>query len=68
MTGLAQARGRNLLTWEERFNLDVEYVDKVSLWLDIKILIETVRVVIKREGIVPKDSEIMKPFGGNKKI
>lgn len=68
LTGLAQARGRNLLTWEERFNLDVEYVDKVSLWLDIKILIETVRVVIKREGIVPKDSEIMKPFGGNKKI
>lgn len=68
LTGLAQARGRNLLTWEERFNLDVEYVDKVSLWLDIKILIETVRVVIKREGIVPKDSEIMRPFGGNKKI
>ncbi len=51
ITGLAQINGRNLLAWEERFKLDVWYVDNWSLWLDIKILARTILVVLKREGI-----------------
>lgn len=51
ITGLAQVRGRNSLTWEDRFALDVEYVDNWSVWLDIKILVETVKIVLKRDGI-----------------
>ncbi|HRN19409.1 MAG TPA: sugar transferase, partial [Trueperaceae bacterium] len=51
ITGLAQVRGRNALSWEERFALDVEYVDEWSFWLDLRILVWTVGAVIKREGI-----------------
>ncbi len=51
ITGLAQVRGRNALSWEERFELDVEYVDNWSLWLDVRILFETVVTVLKRDGI-----------------
>jgi|SRR5688572_19028393 sugar transferase EpsL len=50
MTGLAQVRGRNLLSWEERFDLDVWYVDHRTLWLDVSILLSTVRTVFTREG------------------
>lgn len=51
LTGLAQVRGRNNLTWEEKFAYDVEYVNKMSFFLDIQILFETVIKVFKREGI-----------------
>lgn len=51
ITGLAQVSGRNAITWEEKFNYDVQYVDKMSLYLDIKILILTFKKVIIREGI-----------------
>lgn len=51
LTGLAQCKGRNNLSWEEKFSYDVEYVDNVSLWLDIKIIFLTVAKVLKREGI-----------------
>lgn len=51
LTGLAQCKGRNNLSWEEKFSYDVEYVDSVSLWLDIKIIFLTVAKVLKREGI-----------------
>ena len=51
MTGWAQINGRNALTWEEKFRLDVWYVDHWSLWLDIKILIQTFWKAIRREGI-----------------
>ena len=51
MTGLAQCSGRNNLSWEEKFAYDVEYVDNISLWLDIKIIFKTALSVIKREGI-----------------
>ena len=51
LTGLAQCKGRNNLSWEEKFAYDVWYVDHVSLWLDIKILFLTVAKVLKREGI-----------------
>ncbi len=51
ITGLAQINGRNSVAWEEKFLLDVWYVDHWSLWLDLRILIRTVRMVIKGEGI-----------------
>ena len=51
MTGLAQVSGRNHLSWEEKFELDVEYVDKQSIWLDFKIMLKTVKVMVKKEGI-----------------
>ncbi len=51
ITGWAQINGRNALSWEDKFRLDVWYVDHWSLWLDIKILLMTLWIVIKREGI-----------------
>lgn len=50
VTGWAQVRGRNNLTWEEKFKLDVWYVDNRSLWLDLKIILMTIYKVVKREG------------------
>ena len=66
ITGLAQINGRNNLSWEERFNLDVEYVKTRSFILDINILFKTVFVVIKQSGVNAKNSEIMPEFFGNK--
>jgi len=51
ITGLAQVNGRNGLNWQEKFRLDVEYVEHWSLWLDIKIMARTIRAVMRREGI-----------------
>jgi lipopolysaccharide/colanic/teichoic acid biosynthesis glycosyltransferase len=51
ITGLAQVRGRNALTWEEKFSYDVQYVDTRCLRLDLRILAETIRAVLRREGI-----------------
>ncbi len=51
LTGLAQCSGRNNLSWEEKFAYDVEYVDNVSFWLDVKIIFKTALSVLKREGI-----------------
>ena len=51
ITGWAQVNGRNTISWEEKFKLDVWYVDNQSLWLDIKILWLTVNEVLKRDGI-----------------
>ncbi len=64
LTGYAQAYGRNSLTWEERFEKDVYYVDHVSLGLDLKILFKTVEVVLKREGISSETSATMEEFMG----
>lgn len=51
ITGLAQINGRNNLNWDERLKMDIEYIDNWSLWLDIKIMLKTVLVVIKRDGV-----------------
>jgi sugar transferase EpsL len=51
ITGWAQVNGRNALSWEEKFKLDVWYVDNMGLWLDIKIILLTISKIIKREGI-----------------
>jgi lipopolysaccharide/colanic/teichoic acid biosynthesis glycosyltransferase len=65
ITGWAQVNGRNTLNWEERFELDVWYVDHHSLWLDLRILWLTVRKVIEREGITAKGEATMSKFKGN---
>ncbi|MEE0968413.1 MAG: sugar transferase, partial [Clostridia bacterium] len=65
LTGYAQAYGRNSLTWEEKFEKDIYYVDHISLWLDIKIIFKTVAVVLKREGISSETSATMEEFFGS---
>ncbi|MBJ9482827.1 sugar transferase [Acinetobacter baumannii] len=55
MTGLAQVSGRNNLSWEEKFELDVEYVEQHNIWLDFKIMLKTVLVILKKEGINAPD-------------
>jgi lipopolysaccharide/colanic/teichoic acid biosynthesis glycosyltransferase len=58
MTGLAQVSGRNHLSWEEKFDLDVQYVDTQSILLDFKIMIKTVKVMQSKEGINAPDQEV----------
>ena len=58
MTGLAQVSGRNNLTWEEKFDLDVKYVDTRSILFDFKIMFKTVQVMLKKEGINAPDQEV----------
>ncbi len=67
LTGYAQAYGRNSLTWEEKFEKDVYYVENISLPLDIKILFKTVSTVLKHDGISSATSETMEDFMGNEK-
>jgi sugar transferase EpsL len=64
ITGWAQVNGRNALTWEQKFDLDVWYVDHWSLWLDIKILRLTVLKVLKRDGISQDGHATMPEFLG----
>jgi len=64
ITGWAQINGRNALSWEEKFELDVWYVDHVSLWLDLKILALTVWKVLRREGISQEGHATMAQFTG----
>ena len=66
ITGWAQVNGRNALSWEEKFKLDVWYVDHRSLWLDVKILWLTVRKVLVREGISADGEATMSKFTGGK--
>jgi sugar transferase EpsL len=65
ITGWAQVNGRNALSWEEKFRLDVWYVDHWNLWLDVKILLLTIWKVLKREGISAEGSATMPVFTGN---
>lgn len=65
ITGWAQVNGRNVLSWQEKFELDVWYVDNQSLWLDIKILFLTVYKVIKRSDISAEGQVTMSKFTGN---
>lgn len=66
LTGWAQVHGRNLTSWEERFRYDVEYVDHISFWLDLKIVFMTVKCVLVREGISANGSATMEAFKGEK--
>lgn len=62
ITGWAQVNGRNAISWDEKFDLDVWYVDNQSFWLDIKILWLTVQKVISRDGVSPEGVDIMPRF------
>ncbi len=66
ITGWAQINGRNAISWEDKFKLDVWYVDNQSFWLDIKILLLTFKKVIVREGISAQGEATMPVFTGNK--
>lgn len=65
ITGWAQVNGRNAISWHQKFEYDVWYVDNVSLSLDIKILLNTIQKVFKREGISSDTSATMEAFKGN---
>jgi lipopolysaccharide/colanic/teichoic acid biosynthesis glycosyltransferase len=66
ITGWAQVNGRNAISWEDKFKLDVWYVDNQSFWLDIKILFLTVKKVFVREGISAAGEATMSKFTGSK--
>jgi lipopolysaccharide/colanic/teichoic acid biosynthesis glycosyltransferase len=65
VTGWAQVNGRNAISWEEKFKLDVWYVDNRSLWLDLKILLLTVKKVLVRDGISGEGEVTMSKFTGS---
>jgi len=67
-TGLAQVNGRNSISWDEKFKWDIKYVDDVSFLQDLKIILNTVKVVFKRDGITSDTSVTMEEFVGSKKM
>ena len=67
LSGLAQVNGRNYVSWEDKFKMDLEYISKISFWNDVKIVIQTVLVVLKHENIdtgsyIKKDGVIYRPL------
>lgn len=66
LTGWAQINGRNTVTWEDKFDMDVWYVDHISFALDVKIFWGTVKAVLRREGISAEGSATMEEFRGTK--
>lgn len=66
ISGLAQVNGRNAISWEEKFRLDVEYVDTVSLKTDIHIFFKTIANVLKQDGINSAENNTMEKFTGSK--
>ena len=67
LTGLAQIHGRNSISWEEKFDWDVKYVDNITFFGDWKIIIDTVKVVLKRDGISAEGDATMPAFRGSNK-
>jgi sugar transferase EpsL len=65
ITGLAQVNGRNAITWEDRFRLDVWYVDNHAFWLDLKIMAKTAGMILKKEGITQPGQATMEEFKGS---
>ena len=65
LTGYAQANGRNAVTWEDKFKMDVWYTRNISFKLDVKILLDTVKCVLKRDGISSESSSTMEEFMGS---
>ncbi len=64
ITGLAQVHGRNAISWEEKFEWDVKYVDRVTFFNDVKIVLATLKTVIKRDGVSSSTSSTMVEFAG----
>lgn len=67
LSGLAQVNGRNAISWEEKFKLDVDYVDNVTFLVDCKIVFKTLKTIFVREGISSDTSDTMEAFTGNHK-
>lgn len=67
LTGYAQAHGRNALSWEDRFEMDLWYVKNISFITDIKIIVDTVKAVVKKDGINSENAATMEEFMGTKK-
>lgn len=67
LSGLAQINGRNAISWEDKLNLDVEYVDNISFFGDLKIIFITIRKVLLREGINSESAATVEPFKGEVK-
>lgn len=65
LTGLAQVSGRNAISWEEKFEDDVRYVDHITFWMDLKIIFWTIAVVLKRKGISSDTAATMEAFMGS---
>lgn len=65
LTGLAQVHGRNTVSWEDKFKMDVKYAKHVTFWGDVKIILDTVLVVLRRDGISSETSETMEEFMGS---
>ncbi|MGK0724370.1 sugar transferase [Aerococcus urinaeequi] len=65
LTGYAQVNGRNALSWQEKFNYDVEYVDKINFLLDTQIVFKTIKQVLIKDGISSETSATMEAFKGN---
>lgn len=66
LTGLAQINGRNSITWEEKFDLDLKYIQNISFIEDVKIIIKTIIKVLKRDGITQENNATMEAFTGTK--
>ncbi|NLO44933.1 MAG: sugar transferase [Clostridiales bacterium] len=64
LSGLAQVSGRNLLSWDDRFQLDVEYIDNITFVGDIKIMFLTIKNILRRDGISSETAATMEPFKG----
>ena len=65
LTGYAQVHGRNAVSWEDKFTMDIWYVDNLSFKIDCKIFFDTIRCVLKRDGINGEGSATMSEFKGN---
>lgn len=66
LTGLAQVNGRNAVTWEDKFRMDIDYIENVRFLRDVKILLETVKAVLRRDGITSESSATTELFQGTK--
>lgn len=65
LTGYAQTKGRNLLSWEDKFYMDVWYTQNVSFLLDVNIILKTIGIILKRKGVTAQNNETMDEFIGN---
>lgn len=65
ITGWAQVNGRNAISWQRKFALDIEYVENISLWMDLKIILLTLKKVVIKEGISQEGEATMEKFRGN---
>ncbi len=65
LTGLAQVSGRNAINWNKKFDLDVKYIETIGFWMDLKIILKTIQVVLSKSGVHSNTSVTMEEFKGN---